>query len=67
MHRAVLLTIVDESFHIHAVLVVQASTHFGDADDLVSRFVHKLRGVRADITEALHDHSRALAGHAKLL
>src|SRR5581483_1101030 len=49
VHGAVLLLEVDQSRHIHAGLVVQASAHFGDADDFIAGLVHELRRIGADI------------------
>src|SRR6202034_4348253 len=50
-----------------AVSVVKATTHFDDADDLVSRGRHEPSRVRSHVTEALNDDAAAVAIQAQLL
>jgi len=45
-------------------LLYKAAIVLSDADDLVSGFMHELRGIGTNIAEALHDHARAFAAQA---
>ena len=57
---------VNELGDVEALFVVEGAVDIGDADDLVTRFMHEHCAHRADIAEALHDDACLLALHAEL-
>src|SRR5215472_8988716 len=61
MNGSILLAEFHQRLQIDAVLVVEASTNFSDANYSVSGFMHELCSVGADIAEALDDDSGPIA------
>src|SRR5438128_6272734 len=51
---------------VKPVLVVNPSVHLGNANDLVTSLRHQVGGVRAHVSEALHNHARGLAIQSQL-
>ena len=57
---------VDQFRHVEAFLVVKPAANISQTNNLVSRFLHQVRGHRAHISETLHDHAASLFFHAQL-
>src|SRR5205085_3009227 len=49
-----------------SIFVVETTADFGDADDLVSGFMHELGGIGTDVAESLHDYAGGFTGDVEL-
>ena len=67
VHRPIFLAEFDQTVQVDPVLVVEASTHLGDANNFVSSLMHEMGSVGADVAESLHNHAAALTRQAELL